>query len=85
MTKIKLFSKTSVNFGVILNVTIFIIQIAGILKTEMNPGIAQGDVAPFFLSFSYQVTKTFWLVVLARIVTSHSEKIQKMIIVAHYH
>ena len=40
LTKVKLFSVTSVNFGVILNVTILIIQITGIFKTVMNPGIA---------------------------------------------
>ena len=38
-TKIKLFSVTSVNFGFKLNVAHLIIQITGMFKTVMNPGI----------------------------------------------
>ena len=53
MTKIKLFSVTSVNFGFILNVTTRIIQITGIFKTVMNPGIALNVAAQFFLSIPY--------------------------------
>ena len=39
MTKIKLLSVTSVNFGFILNVATLITLIIGIFKTVMNPGI----------------------------------------------
>ena len=85
MTKIKLFSVTSVNFGIILNVTTLIIQITGICKTVMNPGIAQNVVAQSFLLTPYQATKTSWLVVLTLIASSHRGKIQKMIIIVHYH
>ena len=46
MAKIKPFSVTSVNFGSILNVTNLIIQITGIFKTVMNPGIIQIVAAP---------------------------------------
>ena len=59
LTKIKLFSATSVNFGFILNVTILIIQTTGIFKTATNPGMMQHN-------FSFQllkVTKTSSLVV----------------------
>ena len=84
-TKIKLFSVTFVNFGFILNVTTLIIQITGIFKTVMNPGIAQNVAAQFFLSILYLATKTSWLVVLTLIVTSHSGKIQKMIMIVHYY
>ena len=84
MTKIKLFSVTSVNFKFILNVTNLIIQITGILRTVMNPCIEQIVAAQFFLSTPYQA-KTSWLVVLTLITTSHSGEIQNMIIIAHYH
>ena len=85
MVKIKLFSVTSVNFGFILNVTNLIIQITGIFKTVMNPGIVQIVAAQFFLSTPYQTTKTSWLVVQTLITTSHSGEIQNMIMIAHYH
>ena len=39
MTKIKLLSVTSVNFGFILNVATLITLIIGIFKAVMNPGI----------------------------------------------
>ena len=68
---------TSVKFGFILNVTTFIIQTTGILKTVMNPSIAQNIAAQSFLSILYLATKTSWLAVLTLIVTSHSGKIQK--------
>ena len=76
---------TSVNFGFVFNVTNLIIQITGIFKSVMNPGIAQIVAAQFFLSTPYQATKTFWLVVQTLIAISHSGKIQKMIIIVHYH
>ena len=40
MAKIKLFNKTSVNFGFVLDVINLIIYITGIFRTVMNPGIA---------------------------------------------
>ena len=85
MTKIKLFSVTSVSFGLLLHVTTLIIQITGIWKTLMNPGTAQDVVAQSFLLTLYQATKTSWLVVLTLIASSHSGKIQKMITIVHYH
>ena len=39
----------------------------------MNPGIAYNVAAQLFLSTPYQVTKTFWLVVLTLIITSHTQ------------
>ena len=75
MAKIKLFSETSVNFGLILNVTNLIIEITGIFRNVMNLGIVQTVAAQFFLSTPYQATKSSWLVVLALIVTSHIGKI----------
>ena len=41
-----------------------------IFKTVMNPGTASNVAAQFFLSTPYQLTKTSWLAVLVRIVTS---------------
>ena len=84
-TKIKLFNVTFLNFGFILKVTTLIIQIAGIFKTVMNPGITQNFAAQFFLSIPYLATKTSWFVVLRLIVTSHSGKIQKMIMIVYYY
>ena len=66
------------------SVTILIIQITGIFKTAMNPGIAQNVSAQFFLSNPWLVTKIPWPVAQALIIT-FSGQIQKMIIVAHYH
>ena len=74
MTKVKLFSVTSVNFGFIIYLTFLIILITGIFKIVMNPGIVENVAAQFFLSTPYQVTKTFWLVVLVLIVISYSGK-----------
>ena len=82
-TKIKLLSVTFVNFRFILNVTTLIIQITGIFKTVMNPGIAQNVAAQFSLSIPYLATKTSQLAVLTLIVTSHSGKIQKMTMKVH--
>ena len=58
LTKIKLFSVTSVNLGFTLNVTILIIEITDIFKTMMNPGILYNVAAHFFYSTPYQVTRT---------------------------
>ena len=85
MAKIKLFSETSVNFGFILNVTNLIIEITGIFRTVMNLGIVQIVAAQFFLSTSYQATKSSWLVVQTLIATSHSGEISNTILIAHYH
>ena len=77
-TKIKLFSVTSVNFGFILSVTNLIIQITGIFKTVMNPGIAK-IVPAELVSAPYHATKTSCLVVQTLIATSRSVKqIQKI-------
>ena len=75
MAMVKLFSVTSVNFGLILNATNLIIQITGTFKTVMNPGIVQIVAAQFFLSTPNQATNTFWLVVQTLITTSHSGEI----------
>ena len=83
MTKVKMFSVTSVIFEFILNVTTLIIQITGIFKTVMNLGIVQNVAAQFFLSTPYQATTSSQFVVLTLIVTSHSGKIWKIIIIAH--
>ena len=85
MTKIKLFSVTSVNFGFISNVTNLIIQIADIFRTVMNPGIVQIVAAQFFFLTPYQATQISWLVGQTLIATSHSGDIQNMIIITHYH
>ena len=69
----------------ILNVTILITQITGIFKTAMNPGTAQNAAAQSFVSTTYLVTKTSWLVVKTLIITLLSGQIQNMIIIAHYH
>ena len=59
MTKTKLFSVISVNFGFMLNVTTLIIQITGIFKTVVNPGIAQNVTAQFSLSTLLSSNKNF--------------------------
>ena len=82
MTKINLLRVISVNFGFILNVTNSIIQIIGNYKTVMNSGNAQNVAALFFFSTPYQATQSSWFVVQTLIATSHSEKIQKMIVIA---
>ena len=80
MTKINLLRVISVNFRFVLNVTNSIIQITGNYKTVMNSGIAQNVAAQIFFSTPYQATQSSWFVVQTLIATSHSGKIQKMIL-----
>ena len=49
MANIKLFNKTCVGNGIILNVTTLIIKITDIFKIVMNPGTAKNVAAQFFL------------------------------------
>ena len=83
MTKIKLFSVTSVNFGFILNVITLIIQITDIFQNcdeSWNYIECCSTIFPFN---SLSCNKNFLFVVLTLTVTSHSGNIQIMIIIAH--
>ena len=81
LTKIKLFSVTSLNFGFILNATILIIQTTVIFKSATNPGIAQNVAVQYFLLTPYLVRKAPSLVVQTLIIITLIGYIQKMIII----
>ena len=81
MAKVKLFNVTSVKIWILIKCNNLIIQITGIFKSVVNPGIAQNVAVHFFFLLPYKATKTSCLAP-TLIVTSHSGKIQKAFIIA---